>query len=172
MYCAFLLELEINPTTKKKWLSLSVCRQTSWKMLKKRVRRSVKLRHQREMFHLNVCHLSCCQGWIQDWRIRLKGFTQSWKNKLQLLPDLQLYVNILSVPIHLNLSPFTSSLLLFLCCTVGLMSVSSCFCRPFNWSTWHVDTGKKNYHKSRKMLPSGDDWGHWSDFWYTFVPFL
>lgn len=73
-----------NLSKKTLWLSpstVSVGRRAEkrWKS----VRRSVKLRHQREMFHLNVCHLSRCQAqdWIQGSRIRLKGLTQSWKTK-------------------------------------------------------------------------------------------
>lgn len=59
-YCALLLELKINPTKFYDSAFLSVGRQAG-KMLKKRVRRWVKLRQQREMFHLSVCHLLHCQ---------------------------------------------------------------------------------------------------------------
>lgn len=67
MYCALLLELEINATKIYDSAFLSVGRQAE-KMLKKRVGRSVKPRHQREMFHLHACHLSRCQAqdWIQE----------------------------------------------------------------------------------------------------------
>lgn len=110
----------------------------SWKMLRKRVRRSVKLRHQREIFHLNVCHLSGCQAQnrIQEWRIR---FTQSWKHKWQLLPNLLLGNSFIS---HIPYSPHFLSLLLLLSCFYALycwtrVSLSSLF-KPPNWSAWHV----------------------------------
>lgn len=150
-YCAPLLELEINPT-EKLWLSLSICRQTSRKMLRKRVRRSVKLRHQRGIFHLNVCHLSGCQAQnrIQEWRI---GFTQSWKHKWQLLPNLLLGNSLIS---HIPYLPHFLSLLLLLSCFYALycwahVSLSSLF-KPPSWSALTcVNTGQKCHFKWQDM---------------------